>query len=492
MRLRRSSSCRRARRPAAPSRARSTAGEQLAVGQRVRPGELRARAALLVLGRSRRPATSHQAMFARQRERREPCFGVVEDRERIAHHAVLTSSLAAKPPSLPAGNPRPRLRTQPTCTRLVASLAHERCSIRTMPWSWYTDPAVLQLEQERIFRRSWQYVGHARTSVPEPGSFVATRVGGRPGRRSSATRRTRCARFLNVCRHRGSLVCEGSGRRETIQCPYHAWTYGARRQPDHRPARRTRRAGSTRRSSASSRCRSSTWGPLVFVSPDPDAAPLEDFLDGIPERIADAGHRRSTRSASSSARSRSSPATGRSAPRTSSSATTARSRTPGSRRSWTCRRTRTCSRRTPAACRSTARRAPSRAARTTRRARSSAASSTSSSRARSLNVMPGRPNLSIGPIVPRDAETHVPLPRLLRRGRTPTRPWIEESLAFDAQVGAEDRVLVERVQAGVRAGLDRGRAPAPASRSSSSRTSSASSSTRSPDDATGSEISPVG
>jgi hypothetical protein len=34
--------------------------------------------------------------------------------------------------------------------------------------------------------------------------------------------------------------------------------------------------------------------------------------------------------------------------------------------------------------------------------------------------------------------------------------WIEESLAFDAQVGAEDRVLVERVQAGVRAGLIEG------------------------------------
>ena len=30
---------------------------------------------------------------------------------------------------------------------------------RTLPWSWYTDPAVLVLEHERIFRRSWQYVG---------------------------------------------------------------------------------------------------------------------------------------------------------------------------------------------------------------------------------------------------------------------------------------------------------------------------------------------
>ena len=32
--------------------------------------------------------------------------------------------------------------------------------------------------------------------------------------------------FLNVCRHRGSQVCEeGSGEKRNFICPYHAWTY---------------------------------------------------------------------------------------------------------------------------------------------------------------------------------------------------------------------------------------------------------------------------
>jgi hypothetical protein len=31
---------------------------------------------------------------------------------------------------------------------------------RTLLWSWYSDPDVLRREQERIFRRTWQYVGH--------------------------------------------------------------------------------------------------------------------------------------------------------------------------------------------------------------------------------------------------------------------------------------------------------------------------------------------
>ena len=32
--------------------------------------------------------------------------------------------------------------------------------------------------------------------------------------------------FANVCRHRGSIVARGAGERGTLQCPYHAWTYG--------------------------------------------------------------------------------------------------------------------------------------------------------------------------------------------------------------------------------------------------------------------------
>jgi choline monooxygenase len=31
--------------------------------------------------------------------------------------------------------------------------------------------------------------------------------------------------FVNVCRHRGHIVVDGAGKRETLQCPYHAWTY---------------------------------------------------------------------------------------------------------------------------------------------------------------------------------------------------------------------------------------------------------------------------
>ncbi len=71
--------------------------------------------------------------------------------------------------------------------------------------------------------------------------------------------------------------------------------------------------------------------------------------------------------------------------------------------------------------------------------------------------MPGHPNLSIGPVVPTGPE-HTS--RFLDYFVGPDVPgdWLEEMLAFDDQVGAEDTVLVERVQKGVRAGvLEHGR-----------------------------------
>ena len=71
--------------------------------------------------------------------------------------------------------------------------------------------------------------------------------------------------------------------------------------------------------------------------------------------------------------------------------------------------------------------------------------------------MPGRPNFSIGPVMPLETErTYRFLDYFVAEDAD--EAWVEESLAFDAQVGAEDRVLVERVQAGMRAGMiDEGR-----------------------------------
>src|SRR5437868_7311007 len=94
-----------------------------------------------------------------------------------------------------------------------------------LPWAWYSDPETLRLEQARIFRSSWQYAGHVG-QVSEPGSFFTVTVGMTPLVVTRAREDRQLRAFVNVCRHRGFPVAEGEGRRATLQCAYHAWTYG--------------------------------------------------------------------------------------------------------------------------------------------------------------------------------------------------------------------------------------------------------------------------
>src|SRR5262249_2153113 len=49
----------------------------------------------------------------------------------------------------------------------------------TNPWAWYSDPAVLVTEHERIFRTAWHYVGDVGR-LPEPPSYFAYTTGGLP------------------------------------------------------------------------------------------------------------------------------------------------------------------------------------------------------------------------------------------------------------------------------------------------------------------------
>jgi choline monooxygenase len=74
-----------------------------------------------------------------------------------------------------------------------------------------------------------------------------------------------------------------------------------------------------------------------------------------------------------------------------------------------------------------------------------------------INVGPGGPNLSIGPVLPDGPER---TSRFLDYFFAPDadEAWVAEYLEWDDQVGREDTALVERVQRGVRSGLlDSGR-----------------------------------
>jgi Rieske 2Fe-2S family protein len=100
-----------------------------------------------------------------------------------------------------------------------------RQGARTLPGRYYTSPDVFAHEQERIFRSHWICIGR-HSALASPGDYFLVEIAGESIivlRNQSGYARA----FYNVCRHRGTRLCEAPQGRlsETIQCPYHAWTY---------------------------------------------------------------------------------------------------------------------------------------------------------------------------------------------------------------------------------------------------------------------------
>lgn len=157
----------------------------------------------------------------------------------------------------------------------------------TLPFDWYVDPAVARLEQARIFARHWQYAARA-DEIAEPGSFVAVDASGIPivlVRDRAGTLRG----FVNVCRHRGYTVCEGRGQRETLQCPYHAWTYALDGSLRNAP-RADREPGFDPDGLGLVPVAVAEWGPFVFANGDPNPeVPFAEWLGDVPDLVAASG-----------------------------------------------------------------------------------------------------------------------------------------------------------------------------------------------------------
>jgi Rieske 2Fe-2S family protein len=96
---------------------------------------------------------------------------------------------------------------------------------RTLPQRYFISPEVFAEELEKIFASHWVLVGH-QSEVAQRGDYFVRDV----ANESIIIVRDRSAEiraFYNVCRHRGTRLCEEErGRAAAIQCPYHAWTYG--------------------------------------------------------------------------------------------------------------------------------------------------------------------------------------------------------------------------------------------------------------------------
>ncbi|MBT3558106.1 MAG: aromatic ring-hydroxylating dioxygenase subunit alpha [Rhodospirillales bacterium] len=94
----------------------------------------------------------------------------------------------------------------------------------SLPPACYADADVAGLERDAVFRTSWVGIGRW-DQWKNVGDYSALTIADIPVivvRDKSQVLKA----YSNSCRHRGSLMLEGSGNAQTISCPFHRWTYG--------------------------------------------------------------------------------------------------------------------------------------------------------------------------------------------------------------------------------------------------------------------------
>jgi choline monooxygenase len=310
----------------------------------------------------------------------------------------------------------------------------------------YTSGSILQAEREHVFGRSWQYVGNA-SDLPDSGHVEPITVNGTPVVLTRDAHGT-IAALVNVCAHRGSIVCRQSGYAETLTCPYHAWRYALDGELLSAP-RSNREVAFEPKNHSLEALSVGRWGPFIFVALSDSIISFDEFLGDLPVLVAEAGididSMRFDRRATSLIDANwkvcaenflecyhcrvAHPAfsktidTSVNGYRLTSHPTFSSQYGPV-RPDWTGRFDPTG----PIGRSQFHLLYPNTA----------------------INIMPGQPNLSIGPINPVSPGS---TSRFLDYffGPNVSPDWIESMIAFDNQVGAEDVVLVESVQEGVAA-----------------------------------------
>ena len=149
---------------------------------------------------------------------------------------------------------------------------------RTLPTEFYTSEEFLEVEREEIFRKEWVCLGRVE-EVPNPGDYFTTELIDEP--LIVVRGQDKKVRVLsNVCRHRSSVILEGTGNAKNFVCPYHAWTYANDGQLLRAPYMDKVKGFQVKN------CRlpefaTEVWHGFVYVNLDGKAKPLAPRLKGL-------------------------------------------------------------------------------------------------------------------------------------------------------------------------------------------------------------------
>lgn len=153
----------------------------------------------------------------------------------------------------------------------------------TLPAVCYTSEEWYRREVEAIFMKEWLLVGRG-DQIPRRGDWFTEDI---CGERVLVVRGDDGAvrAFSPVCRHRGTLLAEGSGTCKIFVCPYHAWSYGLDGRLLGTPHADSIK-GLDRERSGLTPVRLAEWMGFLYVTFDAEAPDLLESLGALPDLLA--------------------------------------------------------------------------------------------------------------------------------------------------------------------------------------------------------------
>jgi nitrite reductase/ring-hydroxylating ferredoxin subunit len=159
-----------------------------------------------------------------------------------------------------------------------------RLGTALVPKERYTSPEFARLETERLWPRVWLLAGLAR-DLAQTGDYLTFEIGDDSiliVRQADGTLRA----HHNVCMHRGNRLREpGRGHARLFVCQFHGWRYGLDGALVEALDADTFPQGCPRDALDLRPVRCDTWAGFVFVTLDPAAAPLRDYLGVLPAHL---------------------------------------------------------------------------------------------------------------------------------------------------------------------------------------------------------------
>lgn len=150
---------------------------------------------------------------------------------------------------------------------------------------YYFDAEIFEAEKEKIFRRTWAFVGF-KNQLARPNDFLTLRVGEVPVVVQNV--QGEIVAFLNVCSHRFSIIQTQAAGSQPLMCPYHGWSYDGEGTPTGIPKRPLFKdfTHDELRGMRLRKYRTEFCGNMVFVSLADTAQDLSDFLGEFYEELA--------------------------------------------------------------------------------------------------------------------------------------------------------------------------------------------------------------